>query len=437
MADASLPAFVLGVEHPRGIACVRSLARASVPVVAVDYQIASSAAPYVSRYVREKAFIDPRQPDAVEQLERLANDRGGVLIPTNDEYLIFAARNYQRLSQTFEMSHPAWDKLEPLMDRVTSAQLAHRAGLESIPIFAPGDQAELEETLKQLDFANRRYVLKLELWTDGMAETALCRKTTYGGRSADELRRRYMEIVERSGEYPTIQELVPGTTDASIGVTVVADKDSSPLLAYCVRRLKLQTYSQADDFRHPYDLGGNVFCETVHEPDAIRMAKDLVRESGWFGVITVEFRRDALDGRLKFVKVDPRVIRSTALATAIGMDVPTAIYGVAVGRPPAPASAEYAAGLCWIWLDNFFEALWRNRRRTSVRRELLGLLRRVPQLRAFACLSLRDPLPFVAQVLMRLTFARKWVQPKRFADLTGVRTGQRPPTLRSLIGLGR
>jgi predicted ATP-grasp superfamily ATP-dependent carboligase len=437
MAAANPPAFILGVEHPRGIACVRSLARAGVPVVVVDYQIASSAAPYVSRYVGERAFIDPRQPDAAEQLEHLAGERGGVLIPTNDEYLIFAAKHHERLSRTFTMSHPAWDRLEPLMDRMSSARLARRAGLETIPIFAPADETELEDTLAQLDFANRRYVLKLELWTDGMAETTLCRKTTYGGQSVDELRVRYLEILARTGEYPSIQELVPGTTDASIGVTIVADTGSSPVATYSVRRLKLQTYSEVDDFRHPYDLGGNVFCETVHEPEAARMAEDFVRRSGWFGVITVEFRRDALDGRLKFVKVDPRVIRSTALSAAVGMDVPTAIYGVAVGRPPLPPSVDYPAGACWIWLDNYFESLWRNRRRASVRRELFGLLRRAPDIRAFACLSVRDPLPAVSQVLMRLTLARKWVQPKRFADLTGVRTGRKPPTLLSLFRMRR
>lgn len=425
--SARPPAFILGVEHPRGIACVRSLAQRGVPVVCVDYRISSAAAPYTSRYAGRRAFVDPADDHAVEALEHLADGRGGVLIPTNDEYLVFAARNHQRLSRTFTVACPTWHELEPVMDRVRSAELAAAAGLQTVRMFDPKNERALEDTLAQLDFAAHRYVLKLELWTDSVAETALHRKTTYGGGSADELRARVLEIAERTGEFPTIHELVPGSTDMSLGVTMVLDRSGEPRVSYCVRRLKLQTYSQVDAFRHPYDLGGNVFCETVHEPEALALAMRFAREIGWVGVITVEFRRDLRDGSLKFVKVDPRVIRSTSLSSAIGMDVPNAMYDVAIDQPPATRGEGYPNGVCWIWLDNYVESLWRNRRHASVRRELIGLRRRWRDIKAFAYWSRRDPLPFLTQVAMRLTAARRWVQPKRFTELTHFRIGAGAP----------
>ena len=125
--NRTLPAFVLGVEHPRGIACVRSLARREIPVVSVDFRLSSSAAPYTCRYVGRRATLDPSSPDAVDTLEELAGAGGGVLIPTNDEYLIFVARNHERLSRSFAVAGPKWEQLEPAMDRIRSTALAYLA----------------------------------------------------------------------------------------------------------------------------------------------------------------------------------------------------------------------------------------------------------------------------------------------------------------------
>ncbi len=429
-----LPAFILGVEHPRGIACVRSLAQRGIPVVSVDFRLSSSAAPYTSRYIGKRAVIDPSTANAVESLEALAGKSGGVLIPTNDEYLLFVARNHERLSRTFSIGCPDWNQLEPAMDRMRSTAIAERAGLLTARTFDPKDAVGLEETLEKLDFATCRYVLKLELWDDTVADTRLGRKTTYGGADRDKLRSRVLEIAERTGAFPIIQELVPGETDMSLGVTLVVDHSGEIRVAYCVRRLKLQTYSEVSDFRHPYDLGGNVFCESVHDPDAMDQAIRFVRAIGWYGTITVEFRRDMRDGSLRFVKIDPRVIRSTTLSRVLGMDVPSAVYDVALDQmKPASDTLEYPSGVCWIWLDNYFESLWRNRRYTSVRRELFGLVRRFPDVRAFAYWSWRDPLPFFTQVALRLTFARRWLQPKRFTELTGLKVGASPPSVRAFL----
>jgi len=413
--------YILGTEHPRGLACARSLARRGLRVVAVDYRLSSAAAPYTSRYIHERVRVEPDSASAVERLEELGN--GGVMIPTNDDYLVLLARNHERLSRKFALSSPSWDQLQPVMDRVRANQLAAAAGIPTRTVLAPKNEAELDAILCELDFAAHRYVLKLEIWTKGFAEPTLRRKSTYGRATREELRERFLSIAERTGEHPTIQQLVPGATDMSIGVTMVLDRDGRCIVTYCVRRLRLQTYSKVDDFRHPYDLGGNVFCETVHDPEAVAHAQRLVRQIGWVGLITVELRRDATDGSLTFVKVDPRPVRSTSLSTALGMDVANAVYDVACGGRNLPQLTEYPAGVCWIWLDSCLGSLWRNRRNSSVRRELAGMLRRRRDIKAFAFWDSRDPLPFLMQLFMRLTFARSWVQPKRFSEIIGMRIG--------------
>ena len=58
-----------------------------------------------------------------------------------------------------------------------------------------------------------------------------------------------------------------------------------------MKRLRLFTYSRGG-FVHPYELGANVYCESVHDDEAIDAATRLVRATGYVGVITIEFRRD-------------------------------------------------------------------------------------------------------------------------------------------------
>jgi hypothetical protein len=71
------------------------------------------------------------------------------------------------------------------------------------------------------------------------------------------------------------------------------------------------------------------------------------------------------------------------------------------GRVETPRS--YRDGVAWIWGTVYLDTLWRNRADRPVRRELLMLLRRMHGIRAFAYLSLRDPMPGVVEL-------KRWVR---------------------------
>ena len=97
-------AIVLGLEHPRSVAAVHSLARAGIPVVGVDHD--PGAVGFASRRLASK-FLISREPDkALAFLESLGRDGGGVLMPTNDHYLSLVSRNLDRLSGLFSPTTP-------------------------------------------------------------------------------------------------------------------------------------------------------------------------------------------------------------------------------------------------------------------------------------------------------------------------------------------
>src|SRR5262249_60472002 len=156
-----------------------------------------------------------------------------------------------------------------------------------------------------------------------------------GGEDAASSHASCLEIRSGLGEFPLIVEVVPGEANQCYAVTMVVDRDQTPRLTYCTQRLKLQLYSRGG-FVHPYELGSNIYCETVHDDEAVDAAARLVKAIGYCGLITFEFRRDPRDQKLILIKADPRVVRATSLSPAVGMETPTALYRLSVDAARAP-----------------------------------------------------------------------------------------------------
>jgi hypothetical protein len=177
------------------------------------------------------------------------------------------------------------------MDKPSCYRLAEGAGLRTPRVFVPGDAAELDAAVCALDLDAQRYILSVRLPGDVPADPATGRMTTVAGEDAEVVRARCLAIAARTGELPMIVEVVPGRSDRCVGVSMVVGRDQVPVVAYCVRRLQLRLYASDSRFVHPYELGANVYCESVHDDEAIEAATRFVRAARFYGAITVEFRR--------------------------------------------------------------------------------------------------------------------------------------------------
>ena len=110
----------------------------------------------------------------------IGRDTGGVLIPTNDHYLMICSRHHTALSNVFKMSVPPWTVLEPLMDKISARAIALEAGLEVPHQFQPKSEGELDSELANLDLSERAYILKIRLWDSGAADLQTLRRVAQG-----------------------------------------------------------------------------------------------------------------------------------------------------------------------------------------------------------------------------------------------------------------
>jgi len=288
-------------------------------------------------------------------------------------------------------------------------RIAREVGVETPTFYKPEDEAALRALVPTLDLGRREYLLKTVPGTVP-AEARNGRYTKIASADAATFEAESREIAARLGEFPLIAEVVPGDATNCIGVCMLVDHSQTPVIAYAMKRLRLFTYSRGG-FVHPYELGANVYCESVHDDEAIDAATRLVRATGYVGVITIEFRRDPRTGRLMVLKADPRFVRATSLSTALGLDLPTALYrlfaqGGAGSVITGAARPTYREGVAWLWATMYLENFWDNRDNPRVRRELLTLVRNVRRVKSLAHVSLRDPLPGVMHAQWR---GRVWL----------------------------
>lgn len=406
MAEKRSPkAIVLGlVPHPRCVATLRSLGRAGVEILGLDHEQPPHRGGY-SRYLGGNYRILESRDAVLEHLLAMDPADGGILIPTTDDYLLLLAHNHERLSRIHKPSLPAWPDLRKVTDIVECYNLARACGLGTPDFWQAEDRESLETIIAGLDFQNRDYIVRTAPGT-GPANPANFRFTKVAGRDPQAVRESCLEVHGRLGLFPAIVEVVPGEADRCLGVSLVADGNSDPVLAYCVRRLRLYTYARDHcrgdgQLTHPYELGSLVYCESTHDEEAIAAAAKLVKAARYQGPITVEFRRNAVDDGLTLIKCDPRVVRATSLSTALKMDVPEAVYRVFAGQEVA-AEDDYEDGIAWLWISQFIEAVWNNRDDLAVRQELLALMRNWGRISTFAFADWRDPLPFLAHMQWRL-----------------------------------
>ncbi|MDA9981890.1 hypothetical protein N9H39_03980 [Gammaproteobacteria bacterium] len=385
--------LILGVEHPRDAAAIRSLARHGIAVDIADDKQPPTAMWRTSRYICNKYLLPEDGESAVAMLEGLGLPKNTVLIPTNDQYLILSSKHRERLAHHYQVATLDWQILEPLMDKILCTRLAREVGIETPEHFHPTSLENLDEVIGGLDFNQRAHVLKIRMWDSGAADPKNLRRVVKGGADARSLKEGCLEIFSRTGAFPVIEEVIGGEASRCIGVSLVVDRSQEAVLAYCVRRLKLHTYSKGF-FRHPYELGANAYCESVYDEEAIRLAKAFVKHACFSGVITVEFKRCPIDNQLKFIKADPRLVRATRLSTVLGMDIPVALYEVFSSKSkPQKPPANYREGLGWIWFEAYMYSLWKNRRDTSILGEIYRLIRRLPRIRACAYFDIRDLRP--------------------------------------------
>jgi predicted ATP-grasp superfamily ATP-dependent carboligase len=310
-------AVVCDVGWVNGLAAVRSLGRAGVPVVAVDHRC--SALGFRSRYAVARACPDPVSDEDgfVACLRSIGEelDRPAPLFPTHDEYLNAISRRWDELGGRFLAPFPGWDVLGPVQRKRFQLERALELG---IPVPRTRDEPTAE-----LGFP------VLVKPSDPVGFRRAFGRQSFRCRTAAELEAAY----DRAHPYdPLVQEWIPGGDHELYTFGSYLAADGEPRALFSGRKL-VQTSAGVGTCR----VGEAVWVDEV-----VEQGLALLRGLGFHGISQVEFKRDSRDGSFKLMEVNPRLWQWHGLAAACGVDVARVAYWDLLGArlPPVRQNGE-------------------------------------------------------------------------------------------------
>ena len=384
---AAIPA----IGTPSSTAAVRSLGRRGVRTVAVTEDAAPPAA--ASRYCDETVRVpDPTTSlDGYESalLDVARRPSVETVLPLREADVYVLARNRGTLSAHVGTPWPSLETLRRVQDRKRLFEAARAADVAS-PATRPLDQwgdRDAEVIVKP------RYTVHAAEYADRFAESHTQWSTTRYVDPGEDLDRE--TLVEEMGHVPLVQEYVPGTDE--YGFFALFDRGEA-----------VATFQHRQRRGWKYCGGPSAFRESVAIPDLERAGRRLLEELEWHGVAMVEFLRDPETGEFLLMEVNPRFWSSLPFTVQAGVDFP-ALYWRQATDPPVEAETDYAVGVAGhllrgelLHLRSVLTDEYPLVDRPSFAGTALEVARSVLRHPRFDLLSLRDPAPFVSDLLSAL-----------------------------------
>ncbi len=377
-APQPLPAVVLGIDTPIGLAIIRDLGRHGVNVVGIARS--PQALGLGSRYLHRGIV---RENDVAAQLRQLGEEIGPAALFAISEADILMLNHARAVLPGYRMMFA--DSVQ--MDRVLRKELTYAAAAD-VGLFVPRTwhPASMEDLAVATRHARYPVVLK---WADPNAIAPLLRRagmTLEKAQRCDDAQsllaslRRYQVL----GRYPMVQEYCEGH---GLGQFVLM-KDGEPLYQFQHQRLH----------EWPPEGGTSTLCVSMPvSPQLMQQSVALLRALEWEGVAMVEYRYDPATGQAALMEVNGRFWGSLPLACHAGASFPWYCYQALGLQQPLTAS-PYRIGLrCRFMTAETRRLLHLLARRATYSRRARELANYLAEfLRPGACYFVhdwRDPLP--------------------------------------------
>lgn len=317
-ARHEVPAIVWGL-NVNGLAVARCLGRHGVPVVGVTDD--PSAPEARSRYLRAVWRVDSLEADLPRVLhDRLAGAGGErpVLLPVVEGAVARLAEHRDELAAFCRFAMPDAGLVRQLLDKHGFDSLARRSGLPVPRTETVADRPSLEAVAGELRYP---VILKPVVKLEGVPVAGGGKAWILG--DPEELLAAYDRLAAVEPR-AVVQELVEGGDDEVWFCLHYVDAAGRVRATFTGRKIRQW---------RPL-CGGTASCEPAEAPQAAELSRRFFESVGFFGICSMEFKRDPRDGR--FWAIEPTVCRTdwqSAIADANGVPIPYLAYLDLLERP--------------------------------------------------------------------------------------------------------
>ena len=329
-------ALVLG-GNLNGLTIARSLGRQGVPVWVITSPNIKLAS--YSRYTHHTLpWLNGECEAQVDYLLELAARHkldGWVLFPTSDESAALLSKFRVALSSRYRVSTPTWDILQWAYDKRLTYRLAEQEKVDYPVTMYPASEADLGA-------CSFPAILK------PAAHVAVNRFTAdkaWPVTNREELLARYREARELiPSDLILLQELIPGGGESQFSYAALC-RDGQPIASLTARRTR----------QYPVDFGySSSFVETLDVPEIVAPSRRLLAAIRYTGLVEIEYKFDARNGRYKLLDINPRLWTWSPLGERAGTDFPYLLWRMMMNRDVAEQTGRN--GVRWMRVSTDFPA---------------------------------------------------------------------------------
>jgi len=373
-------AVIVGGDF-QGLGILRSLAKRDIPVCLLDSEFCGGR---FSRY--KKRFIKCPNPENeaiflnfLKVLAEKESLKGWIIFPTNDETVYILSKYRTQLEKYYRITTPSWDVVKFAYDKKLTYRLAQESGIDIPKTFYPRNLNELHQLNLQFPI-----IIKPSIKDHFYSKTRLKAIQVNNKRELTEVFKKTLSIID--GSEIMIQDLIPGGPEYLFSFCSLF-RGGEVLAKITARRAR----------QHPMDFGhASTFVETVNIPELEEIGKKFLKIINYYGLSEIEFMEDPRDGKYKLLEVNARTWGWHTLAIRAGVDFPYLLYLNMLGE--TVKNSSFRQNIKWIRLTTdiptvFTEIFKRKMKITDYLNSLKGE-------KEFAVLSLKDPLPFIIELLL-------------------------------------
>jgi predicted ATP-grasp superfamily ATP-dependent carboligase len=312
MSEALLPAVVLGIETPIGLAIIRSLGEHGVKVYGIGRH--ADALGMASRYLQHGFVRADGEAALVQQLIDLSQGFGpACLFAISESDIAMLNRHRERLA-SYRLMFADAQRMQRVLNKEQTYAAAAAVGVRVPRTEQPASIAQVQAVAATLRFP---VVLKWANPNDvvrALSAAGLALDKTHYCYSADELIA-YLQPYESVGMYPLVQEYCAGY---GLGQFILMHQGEAH---YAFQHRRVHEW--------PPEGGFSSLCESIaldsHQA-LMTQSVALLRALEWEGIAMVEYRHDPASGESALMEINGRFWGSLPLACHAGAAFPWLSY---------------------------------------------------------------------------------------------------------------
>lgn len=375
-------AIIVGLDCITGLQTARILARHKVPTIG----IASDQAHWACSTTACERVIEANTESAevIRVLEQLGPtlERKAVLYPCTDLSVLSISEGRDRIAKWFHIALPAHEIVKALIDKVSFVDFANQHGIAIPRTFLLRNRKDAIVASEALDYP---CIMKPPIRTVEWESNASAKVLTINSRE---------ELLDAYDAHSTIadvliaQQWVDGTDADLYSCNCYFDRHSKPLVSFVAKKIR----------QWPPVTGVSCLGEEVKNDTVRDETLKLFVAACYHGLGYVEMKRDRRNGA--HYVIEPNIGRPTgrsAIAEAGDVELLYTMYCDLTGAELPLNREQRYTGVKWIYLRQDLRSAWHYWRCGQL--TVIDWMKSIRGKKAYAVLSLRDPLPFLYDLI--------------------------------------